>query len=247
MVQYLPNSTGIAGGPFAYSAQSGPICSLSPTSVDYVMEASTPPNNNLVVNEISGDDPGALTAPYVNCMTSFGSHAGDTQGYSDGHTWKTGGMISVNGTLYMVVARQTGAGTNAYPQGLQVSEDASIIKSTDHGRTWSNAFGKVNDPNGAAPPYNATTGHVLAMFPGTRFSAPFFINYGQDDNPASTTDGGDTYLYALSNNGFAYNGSTMILGRVRRDRIGNLNAADWQFYTGTPGAMAMIRRTGPAM
>lgn len=192
-------------------------------------------NNNLVVNEISGDDPAALTAPYVNCMTSFGAHAGDTQGYADGHTWKTGGMISVDGTLYVVVARQTGAGTNDYPQGLQVSEDASIIKSTDHGRTWSNSFGKVNDPNGAAPPYNATTGHVLAMFPGTRFSTPFFINYGQDDNPASTADGGDTYVYALSNDGFAYNGSTMILGRVQRDLIGNLNAADWQFYTGTPG------------
>lgn len=64
------------------------------------------------------------------------------------------------------------------------------------------------------------------MFPGTTFGTPAFIQYGQDDNPASTVDGGDKYVYAISNNGFAYDGSYYILGRVPRSKIGDLNAAD---------------------
>jgi hypothetical protein len=190
-------------------------------------------NSDLVVNELVGSDPTQLTAPYVNCMTSYG-HAGDTSEYPDGCDWKSGGIISVSGVLYLAVARQTGVCTNA-PDGEQPSMDASIVKSTDHGRTWSNGFGTTNDPNGAAPPLNKATGHVMAMFPRNHFSAPFFIQYGQDDNPASTADGGNKYVYAVSNDGFAYDGSYLYLGRVLRSKIGDLNAADWQFYTGPPG------------
>jgi hypothetical protein len=189
-------------------------------------------NNNITFNELSGNTPSSLTAPYVNCMTSYGP-ATNTQGCADSYTWKNGGMISVSGTIYDVVAcQQDGNGSNA--NGLQPSEDASIIKSSDHGRHWSNAFGTTNDPNGAEPPLGSN-GHPLATFPGSSFSAPFFINYGQDDNPASTADGGDAYVYAASANGVAYDGTAMILGRVRRDQIANLSGADWQYYTGSPG------------
>lgn len=191
-------------------------------------------NSDLAINELSGDDPNTLTAPFVNCMTSYGLQGDYTQ-YPDGHSWKTGGILSLDGVLYLVVARQTGAGTNAYPTGLQVSENASIVKSSDHGRTWTNSFGTVNDPNGAAPPYDNSAGRVAAMFPGQRFAVPFFITYGQDDNVASTADGGDRYVYAVSNDGYAYNGNQLYLGRVRRDQIGDLNVGEWQFYTGQPG------------
>ena len=101
--------------------------------------------------------------------------------------------------------------------GLQPSEDAVIIKTSDHGRHWSNAFGTTNDPNGAAPPMGSN-GHPQATFPGSSFANPFFINYGQDDNTASTADGGDTYVYAASTNGVAYDGSKMLLGRVPRSQ-----------------------------
>jgi hypothetical protein len=189
-------------------------------------------NNNVTFNELVGSNASSLSAPYVNCMTSYGP-AVNSQGCADSYTWKNGGMISVGGVIYDVVAcQEDGVGSNA--NGLQPSEDASIIKSTDHGRHWSNAFGTTNDPNGAEPPLGSN-GHPLATFPGSSFSAPFFINYGQDDNTASTADGGNTYVYAASANGVAYDGSAMILGRVRRDQIANLNGADWQFYTGAPG------------
>lgn len=190
-------------------------------------------NSDIAVNELVGNDPTELTEPFVNCMTSYG-YAGDTSEYPDGCDWKSGGITSVSGVLYLAVARQTGVCTDS-PHGEQPSIDASIVKSTDDGRTWSNGFGTTEDPNGAAPPLDTATGHVKAMFPGSDFSAPFFIQYGQDDNPASTADGGDKYVYAVSNDGFAYDGSYLYLGRVLRSEIGNLNAADWQFYTGQPG------------
>jgi Carbohydrate esterase 2 N-terminal len=190
-------------------------------------------NSNLAVNELTGGDPSGLSSPFVNCMTSYGS-MGSQGDYQDGRTWKNDGIISVDGTLYLAVTRQQNA-RGGYPDGFQPSDDASIVKSTDLGRTWSNSFGTTNSAGGAAPPFNPGTGQADAMFPGTSFGTPEFINYGEDDNPAGTADQGGTYVYAISNDGFAYDGSKMILGRVLRSQIGNLNASNWQFYTGPPG------------
>lgn len=47
----------------------------------------------------------------------------------------------------------------------------------------------------------------------------------------------NNYVYAFSNDGFWDNGNNLILGRVARNRIGNLNAADWQFYKGGDGML----------
>jgi hypothetical protein len=190
-------------------------------------------DSNLDVNELTGSDPSELASPYANCMTSYGG-IGSGGDYGDGRTWKSEGIISVDGTLYLAVARQVD-GYGGYPDGFQPSDDASIVKSTDDGKTWSNSFGTTGSAGGAAPPYDKTTGQADAMFPGTEFATPQFIQYGEDDNPASTADDGSTYVYAISNNGFAYDGSSMILGRVLRSQIANLNASQWQFYTGGSG------------
>jgi hypothetical protein len=39
----------------------------------------------------------------------------------------------------------------------------------------------------------------------------------------------------MSNNGFWDNGDTMVLGRVPRDKIGDLSASDWQFFKSGDG------------
>jgi hypothetical protein len=207
-------------------ADDGNIYATSDDSVGF----NTTCRNNFVVNELTGNDPSQLASPFTNCMTGYGGE-GARQNYHDGRTWKTDGVISVDGTLYVVVARQVD-GYGGYPVGYQSSTDASIIKSTDHGRTWSNGFGTTSDPGGAPPPPNASGTGAEAMFPGSSFATPVFINYGQDDNPASTADGGDQYVYAISNDGWAYDGNYMMLGRVLRSKIGDLNAADWQYYSG---------------
>ncbi len=64
------------------------------------------------------------------------------------------------------------------------------------------------------------------MFPGSYFAAPYFIDYG---GGRPSTDGADQYVYAVSNNGFWDNGDRLVLGRVRRDRIGLLKGDDWDF------------------
>lgn len=189
-------------------------------------------HSNIVVNELTGSTPAFLASPYANCMVSYGTK-GAQQNYGDGRTWKTDGVISVAGTLYVVVARQVD-GHGGYPVGYQSSDDASIIKSSDNGRTWSNGFGTTGDPKGAAPPRRRKGTGAESMFP-TAFTTPEFINYGKDDKVASTADGGNHYVYAISNDGWAYDGNYMVLGRVPRTQIGDLNAADWQFYTGPAG------------
>src|SRR5260370_8720475 len=86
-------------------------------------------NSNIVVNELTGSDPVSLASPYANCMTSYGHHA-TQQTYNDQRTWKTDGVISVDGTLYVVVARQGGPG--GYPAGYQPSHTATTIQSPHH-------------------------------------------------------------------------------------------------------------------
>ena len=71
------------------------------------------------------------------------------------------------------------------------------------------------------------------MFPGSRFATPYFVEYGQDGR--ASVDNADRYVYALSNDGFWDNGNNLILGRVARSKIGNLRAADWQYYRGGDG------------
>lgn len=169
-------------------------------------------NSNFAVNEETGDDPLHLVGHTVNCMSDYG-FAGESQ--PNGYNWKAESIISVDGTLYASIGNMIYAG-NGHRQFI---ENSTIIKSTDHGKTWTPSESQnYNQP----------------MFPYQGF-APFFIQYGQDDNPASTADGGDQYVYAVSNNGYYNNGDQTILGRVPRDKIGDLNGADWQFYLGGPG------------
>lgn len=187
-------------------------------------------DTNIVVNELVGADPTALTAPFVNCMTSYRGRT-----LADRCSWKTGNITSVEGTLYLAVARQLGGCSADQSVGLQPSFNASIVKSTDHGRTWSNSFGTTHDRGGAAPTPDPALGRVDAMFPGRSFAAPFFVQYGRDDDPAGAVDGADRYVYVVSNDSFAYDGNHLVLARVARDRIGALDAADWQYYTGSVG------------
>ena len=162
-------------------------------------------NSNLAVHLITGTPPDH-TAATVNPMAEYG-HLGQREGRD---TWKADGLASVDGVLYMGVSQHSGAGD--YPDNIQRVYDGSIVKSTDHGKTWS-----------AKP----RAGAGEAMFPGPRFATPFFVQYGQDYQGAL-----DEYVYAVSNGDTWNNGNYMMLGRVRRDLIGRLDHADWEFYAG---------------
>jgi hypothetical protein len=184
---------------------------------------------DIAIIRMVGTQPAHLGPKTVNCMTTFGVLGGGKS--PDGCSWKSGGITNIAGVVYLAVARQLGACSRGrQASGLQPSYNASIIRSTDGGRTWVNAAG-VRSRFGAAPAYRPKLHRYAAMFPGRGFSAPFFIQYGPHNT--RTVDGADQYLYSVSNDGYAYNGNWLHLARVPIDEVQDRRA--WQFYHGRVG------------
>ena len=172
---------------------------------------------NIAFNRISGNDPKALTGQVTVDMAEYGP-AGGTG--ADHCSWKSSGCVAVDGVLYLVVARHLYGEVSGDVYKRQPAQNSSIIKSADGGKTWT----RTEKENYDKP-----------MFPGNSFATPYFVNYGQDGREVQV-DGGDRYVYAMSNDGFWDNGDTMILGRVPRAKIGELDADDWQFWSGGNGS-----------
>ncbi|MCL2646256.1 MAG: DUF4185 domain-containing protein [Phycisphaerales bacterium] len=124
-------------------------------------------------------------------------------------TWKACSTLFVDGALYMSMSQHSWAGQ--YPDCIQRTYDSHIIKSTDYGKTWSPKRAIGN-----------------AMWPGPRFANPFFVQFGKAYAGAM-----DDYIYAVSNSATWNNGNYMILGRVLREKLGQLNTADWEYFGGT--------------
>lgn len=168
-------------------------------------------SSNLAVHRLTGDEPSKLQAETVNCMTEYGEI---NEILEDAACWKANGMTCIDGVLYLSVSRHWyWQRPVVQPFDIQETADASIVKSEDHGKTWSQTpqIGK-------------------AMFPGHAFSTPFFVEYGQDGK--GEADGADSYVYAVSSDGAWNNGSAMTMGRVRRDLLGRLDSGDWEFAHG---------------
>ena len=170
---------------------------------------------NLAFNRVDGEEPLKLSGVTINPMGDYG--AGGQEG-TDLCTWKSSGCYAVDGVLYWVVARHKYGEKSGDPAKRQTAANASIIKSSNYGRTWVRS---------------AKENYEAPMFPGRRFATPYFVEYGQDGK--ATVDNGDKFIYAISNNGFWDNGDNLVLGRVTRDKIGSLNGADWEYYAGGDG------------
>ena len=150
-------------------------------------------NANIAFNRITGNDPLHLSGSTVNPMVDYGK--GGERG-PDGCTWKSSGCTCLDGVLYWVVARHSTARRVAILTAVRPAQNASIIKSTDLGRTWSRPVRE---------------NYQRPMFPGRRFAAPYFVEYGRS---RADVDNSGQYVYALSNNGFWDCGDDMVLGRV---------------------------------
>jgi hypothetical protein len=166
------------------------------------------PNYNLMIARLEGDDPSrpgeGLVGFNVNHLEEYG-YGGALQ--EDGACWKAMGLTCIDGILYMAVSRH-----RYYDERMPLNHawDGSIIKSEDHGRSWS-----------AQPALGR------AMFPGSRFSTPFFVEYGRDGE--SDAHDAERYVYAVANDGFWNNGSSMVLGRCEKARLPQLDGTDWEF------------------
>jgi hypothetical protein len=172
-------------------------------------------SNNIMFSRLEGDDVTKLRGTTVNPMDDYGKEGSEGP---DGCNWKAGGCYAVDGVIYCVVSQHIYGEKTGDPGMRQTAGNASIIKSTDGGKTWTRSV-KEN--------------HEYPMFPGRRFATPYFIQYGQDGK--ATVDNADKYVYAVSNNGFWDNGDNQILGRVARVKLADLRGADWQYYKGGDG------------
>ncbi len=171
--------------------------------------------SNLFFNCSAGADPFSLQSQTTNCMAEYGGWAKQLE---DGCTWKSSGCISVDGVLYLALARHTYGTRSGDPHLRQTARRASIIKSPDHGQTWTRS---------------AEENYQRPMF-DRYFTTPYFFYYGQDGRSPSV-DGAERYIYAISNNGFWCNGDHYIVGRIERANMPRLNPTDWSFYTGGDG------------
>jgi hypothetical protein len=188
--------------------------------------------STVVFNVAEGADPYALEGRTITTMPDFYEldqvTIEDAQYFkrtgelpsaqrNDRCTWKSSGCAVIDDVLYWVVTRNGYGEMSGDPHARETQQNATIIASTDGGRSWSPSAREALD----AP-----------MFAGTAFAAPYFVDYG----PSSVRPhGGEAYVYAVSNNGFWDNGDQLILGRVRRDRMPRLEAGDWEFLAGEDG------------
>ncbi len=204
-----------------------------------VNNSCTSDGRDIVILKMRGADPGHFRVSTVNCMDSYGPRGGGKT--PDGCSWKTGGITRIGNTIYLAIARQLHrCSVGGQLNGLQPSVDASIIKSTDGGRTWTNPWGKTSR-DGAAPGWVAKVHRYRAMFPGNQFSAPFFIQYGPGNS--HTVDGANRYLYSVSTDGYTYDGNYLHLARVPLNEVQQAKA--WQFYHGRVGGSGQNWTSSP--
>jgi len=175
-------------------------------------------SGNVMFNRMGGAQADALA--FCVTINTMSDYRRATEAGPDGRTWKSSGCTAVDGQLYLVVARHKYGGPDVDPTCRQPAENASIIRSPTTGFTWVRA---------------AQDNYDHPMFPGSRFATPYFINYGKDGQE-TVADGSDRYVYAISNNGFWDNGDDMVLGRVLRSKLPQLNGSDWQFFKQGDGA-----------
>jgi hypothetical protein len=124
----------------------------------------------------------------------------------------------VDGVLYMFVTRCLYPDQSGDTNNRHIFKNSSIVKSTDKGVTWTRS---------------ETECYEHPMFPGLKFGSPYFVWYGKDG--AASVDNADKFVYAVANNGHFEDGDFYILGRVPKKKLPDLNAKDWQFYTGGDG------------
>lgn len=183
----------------------------------YSLVDDTSLGGNLAIVRLRGDDPRRLTIETVNTMSEYGK---ENQLFGPERLcWKGNSLLCVDGVLYATISRHDYPWANPkLTDKKQTSQHGSIIKSLDHGKTWTRSM----QENMARP-----------MFPGRPFATGFFIQYGK--NASVKAHGSDRFVYAISNDGYWNNGNSLILGRVPRNKLSRLNGADWEFYRGGDG------------
>jgi len=185
-------------------------------------------SRNLAFNRLEGNSVTGLVGYLVNPMAEYGK--GGQKG-KDKATWKACGSECIDGIFYCFVSRHVYGKDSKDPELRQTTFNASLIKSTDKGMTWTRSA----DENYRHP-----------MWKGAKFSAPYFFHYGKNGGNFAQDDSG-RYVYAVSPNGFWNNGNDLIVGRVQRGKLPQLKAADWEYHAGADSWTSDINKAVPVI
>jgi hypothetical protein len=169
-----------------------------------------------VVSRIDGTPATGITGERL----SAGAQLGPIWGNASRYNRKPTGMTCVDGVLYLAM-QDLRYGTYAFDE----SPVASISRSDDHGATWT----PTSSP----------------MFPDSRFSTLFFLDFGQDYGLAARalgpSDGAYVYAYGLDWNWrqsytcVVADPDRLYLGRVPRASVQDRGA--WEFFAGLAGGL----------
>jgi hypothetical protein len=199
-----PVDPAAAHGVPAYGVRFGDTYPMTWADDDNIYASAGDPNwgakwDGLDIEQFRGTPPHYSIAR-INAMPDYKGSGGGGP--------KPTGMISVNGVLYLAFQNMLGKKPAAFGTRSQHGDDAMIIASHDHGKTWTPARSAIRDP----------------MFPGHLFGGPAFVNTGRDNANAP-----DKYVYAVSTDQWD-NGSNLRVGRVLAGKI--QDAAAWQWISG---------------
>lgn len=178
-----------------------------------------------------------LTGTNVNLLSGYKGSALITDA-------KAGGLMSIAGSLYVLLNRITTSGTNAPYEPITAG---SIIVSPDHGANWNN----IQNPQGSFPNGQELAPDSATLWPqgiaGTNFSSNHFVMYGADDGTLGFSvannrfNDGNEYVYVVSlgygtaSQSSVDNNDNAYLMRVPRSKIGRLNPTDYQYFVSGDG------------
>ncbi len=199
-----PSGPLAAHEPAGYNVRFGDTFPMTWADDDQIYASAGDPNwgnkwDGLDIERFSGIPP-HYDISRVNLMTDYRGSGGGGP--------KPTGMICVKGVLYLAVQNLLGKKPPVYGTKSQHGSDATIIRSRDHGLTWSPARADIKTP----------------MFPGDAFGGPAFVNVGRNNAGAP-----DKYVYAVSADQWD-NGSNLRVGRVDANKIEDASA--WQWISG---------------
>lgn len=195
------------------------------------------------------NNPANTNVVNVNCMTSAGANGYQpwppaalgqcTSSFANQCTWKSRGIWSVDGKVYLFVVRQEG------PPFFR-EYDATILRSDDNGATWvnRNTIGSPN-ANGALPAgpgdasYPATimwqssgsTPNRAGSVQAVQMAQDYSMNYPAivAANAACDPNVWVCFLVQQGNNDAT---GKMYIARVSKANMPHLNPAEWVWYQG---------------
>lgn len=196
-----------------------------------ILFGTTSINANMSFNKFTSESP--LTGTLINGLQNFGGFAscnGD-----DTRSPKIGGMYCDNGIIYVAYGRQYNSACTGYPtggtNGIFTQTAGSILKSIDHGVSWSN-FQSPSSYNSDGSVPSPTTSNMFGS--STLGAAASFVSYGPDPGTGlgARIDNQDAYAYLVSSDTNWDNGNDEYLIRIPRQSLPGLDSTKVQFYNG---------------